>query len=73
MVVAPATRPAVRDAETTLPAAAQDVVTKLHAGLRDVETRVPAELQAGAERILLAVQDDPPGRPVNLLSSANRM
>lgn len=60
MVAAPATRPAVRDAET-----------KLHAVLRDDVTRGHAALRVGAERIRLAVQGDLPGH-ASLLSSANR-
>ncbi|ORI21452.1 hypothetical protein BJI47_01705 [Rhodococcus sp. 1168] len=41
--------------------------------VRDAETRLRAAPQ-DAERIpLVELQDDPPGRPVNLLSSANRM
>ncbi|ORI19711.1 hypothetical protein BJD99_01470 [Rhodococcus sp. 1163] len=72
MVAAPATRPAVRDAETKLHAEPQDVGTKLHAVLRDVVTRGHAALRVGAERIRLAVQGDLLGN-VSLLSSANRM
>ncbi|MEO7077705.1 MAG: hypothetical protein ABIY38_02330 [Rhodococcus sp. (in: high G+C Gram-positive bacteria)] len=72
MVVAPAMRPAVRDAETRLRAAPQDAERIPLVELQDAETRVRAALQADVERILLAVQGDPPGH-VSLLSSANRM